>query len=86
MIAQSLEKIGNRKYEISISNIAFVKVDEGNVRYIFHYDKVMEMADHPDNHLQFEFDKTIDTPRFDTYRYVELEEILSMIVRDRLIV
>ncbi|MEK5277981.1 MULTISPECIES: hypothetical protein [Paenibacillus] len=85
MIAQTLRPLGNRKLELIQSIFVFVKVVEGRAQYVFHYDKVVDIPNHPDNHLQIEFDKSVNTPRFDKYKFVELEEIIGMIIRDGLI-
>jgi hypothetical protein len=71
---------------IEESVIRFIKVDSSQqVQYLFHYDSVMDVPDHPDHHLQFEYDPTITTPRFNIYRYESIESVLEMIVRDEVV-
>lgn len=56
-----------------------------SVEYLFHYDSVMDIPNHPDHHLQFEYDRKIRTPRFSLYKYEDIPTILEMIIRDEII-
>lgn len=67
------------------SIIRFAKITpDHHVQYLFHYDTVTDIPDHPDHHLQFEYDPHTNTPRFPMYRCADLDAILQMIVRDRI--
>jgi len=90
-IAQMIEVISSKKCRIHTSVITFVKTKTNHtgdsiVEYAFHYDKVNNVPNHPDFHLQFDYNQKINTPRFEIHKYVDLEEILKMIVRDQLLI
>ncbi|MDP1395302.1 hypothetical protein Q8G28_17570 [Lysinibacillus capsici] len=90
-IAQMIEVLSSKKCRIHTSVVTFVKTkfnyDTGDtiVEYAFHYDKVNNVPNHPDFHLQFDYNQTINTPRFEVHKYVDIDEILRMIVRDQLV-
>jgi len=67
------------------SVIRFAKLDASQtVQYFFHYDTVQEIPDHPDHHLQFEYDRHVNTPRFPLRAYEGVGIILQMIIRDKI--
>lgn len=70
---------------IKKSVIAFNKVIDDRVQYTFHYDIEHGVINHPDYHLQFDYDSSIKTPRFDIGVYQSIEDILQMIIRDNLL-
>jgi hypothetical protein len=71
---------------IEESVVTFAKLgDENTIEYVFHYDKIMEETeDHPLYHLQFSYDKNIDTPRFPIHNYETVKDILKMVASQRL--
>ena len=89
-IAQTIKTPSTKKYIIEKSVVYFAKskeINPGNkiVEYIFHYDKVKDIENHPDFHLQFDYNQEIVTPRFEIHNYVGIKEILTMIVRDQVL-
>ena len=82
---QTLLKDNQEGFYISQSVIKFIKVKDGHVEFLFHYDTVEDVIDHPDFHLQVVYAPNEETPRFDTHMHVSLEEVLEMLKRDRFI-
>ena len=67
------------------SIIRFIKLDATQtVQYVFHYDTVLNVPNHPDHHLQFEYNSKVNTPRFPLRACEDLDTILQMIVRDKI--
>ncbi|OJE31668.1 hypothetical protein BAQ47_03195 [Bacillus tropicus] len=84
-VAQTLVRDAQKGFYISESVIRFVQVKNGCVDFLFHYDTVENVANHPDFHLQVQYGPKKETPRFDTHVYVSLEEVLEMLKRDKFI-
>lgn len=66
-------------------NISFIHVVDRKVKYLFRYDTVEDIPDHPNHHLQFAFDRAIETPRFVLPTCGKIDDVLHMLIRDRIV-